>query len=91
MVGMRMRQDQAADRFFAQVLLGKCHRCCRRFARGERVDHDPTALALDQGNVGDIKAAQLVDPVHHLEEADVGVELGVAPQAGVDGVRRGSV
>ena len=88
---MRMRQDQAADRLFAQMLLGKRHGGRGRLTRRERIDDDPTALALDQRDVGDIKAAQLVNAVHHLEQANMGVELRMAPQAGVDGVGRGCV
>ena len=90
MVGVGMRDDHGRHRFVAQVLARKGQRRGRSFLGGQRVDDDPAGLAFDQRHVGNVKAAQLVDMVHHLEQAEVGVELRMAPQAGVDGVGRGA-
>ena len=83
---MCMGQHQTTDRLLAQVLLCKRHSRRCGLARGERIDHDPAGLAFDERDVGNIKAAQLVHTVHHLVETYVGIELRMAPQAGVDGI-----
>ncbi|MNT32228.1 hypothetical protein D3C72_1680980 [compost metagenome] len=57
------------------------HRC-------QRVDHDQAGIALDDRHVGDIEATDLVDPIRHLEQPVVHVQLRLAPQAGVHGGRR---
>ena len=53
----------------------------------ERVDHDHSRLALHESDVGDVIAPHLVDGGHDLEQAVHAVELGHAPQAGMDRVR----
>ena len=88
MVNVRVGKDDGRDRLVTQVLPGECKRYARRLCGGQRVHHNPAGLALDQGHVGDVKAAKLVDAFHHLEEPDVRVQLGVPPKAGVDGVGR---
>ena len=88
---MRMGEHQTTDRLFAQVLLCKGHGRTCGLARGERIDHNPAGLTFDERNVGNIKTAQLVHAIHHLVEANVGVKLGMAPQAGVDGIGRGTL
>jgi hypothetical protein len=70
------------------MLLGKRHRRCCGLARGERINHDPAGLSFDEGDVGNIKSTQLVHAIHHLIEANVRVQLRMAPQAGVHGIGR---
>ncbi len=55
--------------------------------RQQRVHHDQPVLAFDQGHVGQVQAAYLVDAVGDLEQPGDGIELGDAPQAGVDRCR----
>jgi hypothetical protein len=69
------------------MLAGKCHGGGGGFFGGERVHHDPAGFALDQRDVGQVEPAQLVNAVHHLEQADLVVQQRLAPQAGVDGGR----
>ena len=54
-------------------------------SRGEGVDHDDTGVAFDQGHVGDVEAAYLIDARTDLEQAVVHVELRLPPQAWIDG------
>ena len=68
------------------MLAGKGQSRAGRFGRCQRVHQNPAGLAFDDGHVGNVKTAQLVHPVGHLEQAIVGVQLGVAPQAGIHGV-----
>ena len=84
MVDMAVAENQRRHRLIAQVLARKGHGRRCGFASGERVYHDPTRLAFDQCDVGYVKAAQLVNAFFDLEQANLVVQLGFAPQAGVD-------
>ena len=53
----------------------------------QHVEYHPAVVRADKGGVRHVVAPHLVDAVAHLEQARVGVELGVAPQARVHGVR----
>ncbi len=57
------------------------------FHRQQRVHHDQAMLTFDQGHVGQVQATHLVDAVGDLEQTGNAIELGDAPQAGVDGGR----
>ena len=57
----------------------------RDLCRGQRIDQDETAVALDHRQVGDVEAAQLVETLRDLEQAVREVEPRHAPQAGIDG------
>ena len=85
-VGVGMGQHHRRHRLVAQVLAGEGQRGAGGLRGRQRVDQNPAGLAFDDGHVGNVKAAQLVHAVHDLEQAIVGVQLGVAPQAGVDRV-----
>ena len=54
--------------------------------RHEGIKDDPAGIALDESDVGHVVAPDLVDAVGDLEQAVDVVELGIAPQAGVDSV-----
>ncbi|MNM79910.1 hypothetical protein D3C81_918580 [compost metagenome] len=86
-VGVGVAVEHRDHRALAQVLIGQVERSPGRFRREQRVEDDPAAVALDEGDVGDVVAAHLVDAVGDLEQAVLHVQLGVAPQAGVDRVR----
>ena len=69
------------------MLLQEVERGNRRLVRRQRVDNDPACLAPDEGDIGEVEAANLVDAVRDLEQAVLGVHLALAPQARVDGFR----
>ncbi len=75
--------DDRLHRPFAPVLPVERQRGRRRLRRDERVDEDDAGVALDDRHVRQVEAPHLVDPRRHLEQALDGVELGLAPQAGV--------
>ncbi|WP_413914602.1 hypothetical protein [Candidatus Skiveiella danica] len=85
---MAVGEHDGGHRLVAQVLAGKGQRRGRAFAGGERVHHDPAGLAIDERDVPDVEAAQLVHAIRHLEQAELGIQHRVAPQAWVDGGRR---
>ena len=60
----------------------------RDLGRHQRIDDDEAALALDQGHVRDVEAADLIDAVRHLEKPMVQVEPRQAPEARIDRGRR---
>ena len=84
MVYMAVCDNDCRDRLVAQVLASEGNGCCRRFAAIKCIDHDPSGTAFDQGHIGYIEAAKLVDTFRHLEQANLGVENGVPPEAWVD-------
>ena len=86
-IGVGVREDQRGDRPVAKLLAREGHRRGRALSAGEGIDHDPPGCPLDQRDVGDIEAAQLVDAVGHLEQPDLRVEYRVPPEAGVHGRR----
>ena len=59
------------------------------FDRDQRVNDDQAARAFDDGHVGHVEATHLVQAGAHFKQAVVVIELGLAPQAGVDGVGGG--
>ncbi len=74
---------------FAEVFVGEVQPGTRGFRAGERVDDDPPCLAPDEGHVSDVEGADLIDAFDHFKQTVVlRVELSLAPQARVDGVRR---
>ena len=87
-IGMGMGEDHRGNRTPAAMLEIQLHRGARALDRGQRIDHDHAAVALDQRHVGDVEPAHLIDAGHHLEQAVVHVEPRLPPQAGVDGRRR---
>ena len=90
-VDVRVAVDDRDDRPLAEVLGHEIVGRLRRLGRDQRIEHDPAGVALDEGDVGEVVAAHLVDAVVHLEQAVLHVELGVAPQARVHRVGRGLV
>ena len=88
MVDVAVRENHRCHRLVAQMLARKSQCRCRTFSRGQRIDHDPAGFALDQRHVCHVKTAHLVNAVRYLEQADLGIEQRVAPQARIDGGRR---
>ncbi len=58
-----------------------------RFRREEGVDDDDARVALNDGHHREIEPSHLVDARHHLEQALLDQEVGLAPQAGIHGQR----
>ena len=54
----------------------------------ERIDHDDAAVALDDGHVGKVGIADLVEAVHDLVEAVAQHQLALPPQGRIDRIRR---
>jgi len=55
--------------------------------RDQRVDDDHAGVALDDRHVREVHPADLVDPAGHLEQAVLGAQLCLPPQARVHRVR----
>ena len=70
----------------ADVLLEKLPRCANHFRANQGVEDDPTGLAADEGDVGQVEAAHLVDARDHLIETVVGGKSGLTKQRGMDAV-----
>jgi hypothetical protein len=51
------------------------------------VDHDHAGVGLNQRHVRQVEAPHLVDPVGQLEQAVLGHQLPLPPQAGIGRVR----
>ncbi|MCY1219732.1 hypothetical protein D9M72_317180 [compost metagenome] len=86
-VDVRVAVHHGLDRFLAKVFADQVEGGLRGLAGYQRVEHDPAGIALHEGDVGQVIAAHLVDAVRHLEQPVLHVELGIAPQAGIDRVR----
>ena len=56
----------------------------RDLGRDQGIDDDEPPVAFDHGHVRDVEAADLIDPVRHLEEAMAQVEPSQAPEARID-------
>ena len=88
MVDVAVGVDDRDDR--AVPAVGAIQRQCRRRGLGgdQRVDDDDPGVALDEADVGQVEAADLIDALDHLVEALLGAQLALPPQAGVHRGRR---
>jgi hypothetical protein len=73
-LGMGVGEDHGGHRPQSAMPEIELHRGARAFDRGQGIHHDHAAVALDQGHVGDVEPAHLIDPGHHLEQPVVHVE-----------------
>ena len=86
-VGMRVGIDHGRDgKALADVLLEQLPRRANHFRGHQRVEDDPAGLAPDEGDVGEVEAADLVDARDHLVEPVVVVQYGLAEQRGMNAV-----
>ena len=76
------------DRLLAEVFADQLEGSLRGFARDQGIEHDPAGIPLHEGDVGQVIAAHLVDAIRHLVQPVLHVELGIAPQARIDRIRR---
>ena len=88
MVHMTVGIDDGHDRLVRPV--GVIEFESRRGVLGgdEGIDHDDAAVALDDGHVGKVGIADLVEAVHDLVEAVAQHQLALPPQGRIDRVRR---
>ena len=70
----------------SQMLVGQIEGRLGRLGGGQGIDYDPPGFSPDQGHMSQIKGTDLIDSVHHFKETVMqGIELGLTPEAGVDG------
>ena len=86
-IQVRVRVDHRGDRAVAPVSPVQGERRGGDLRRDQRVDHDDAMVAFDQRHVRHLEPADLVDAVGHLIQAVPGGQLGLPPQAGMNGVR----
>ncbi len=67
MVNVAVRKNQRRHGLVTQMLAREGHGRCGAFPAGERVHHNPSGLAFDEGDVGQIKATQLVNAIGDFE------------------------
>ena len=91
MVDVAVAVDDADHGAVAAMLPVERERGCGGLRGDEGVDDEHAGLALDEGDVGEVEAAHLVDAGDHLEQAVDRVELRLAPEAGVGAVGRGAL
>ena len=53
---------------------------------GEWINNNPSGIALDKGDVGNVVATNLPDTFGDFEESVIDIQLGVAPQIGMHSV-----
>ena len=83
MIDVRMADNDGHDARLAHMLTEQLQRLCGGVAAAGAVHDDPSMLAADKGDIGNIIAAHLIDIVRHLEQAVQRVVLRIAPQAGI--------
>src|SRR6056297_1643689 len=85
MIDVAMREKHGAYWPLAEYFIGQRERGTAGLLNGKGVDNDPARVALDNGHVGKIQAADLIDAFLHPEETVDIVQPRLPPEAGVDG------
>jgi hypothetical protein len=83
MIAVAVGVDHRPDRQRTQFLGHQIKRRPGGLGRRQRIDDHPAAVTLDEGDIGDVKAPHLPDPVRNLKEAMARQQLGLTPEAGV--------
>ncbi len=88
---MAVAIDHRDDRLFGQMFESELH--CRfcGLGRQQRIDHYVTGIAFNDRDVRHIEPAQLVNTLCYLKQPVTGIQLRLAPEAGIDGCWRGIV
>ena len=86
MISMGMAVDHRFDRIITQLLFDQFKSRPSGFGHRQHVEDDPAGLALDEGHIGQVVTAHLVDAVGHLIETVLHVQGRLALQAGMDTV-----
>ena len=79
--------DHGHHRALTAVAAVEAERGRGRLGAHQRIDDDDAGIALDEGDVGQVQSANLVDAFDDLVETLLGGEHGLTPQARVNGVR----
>ena len=88
MVDMAVRVDHRLHRLLAAMSVIEIHPDLGGLGRYERIDDGDAFGALDDGHVGQIEIADLIQARDDLEQAADIDQLSLTPQAGIDRVRR---
>jgi len=86
MVAVGMRNDHRHYRSLAEFLVHELECGTRGFFDRQWVNNDPTGIALDEGDVGEVEAAHLVDARYNFKQTIFHVEQGLALQRRMDAV-----
>ena len=86
MIDVGVRDDDGLDREMAEVLFDELHGGLAALHAHQRVKDDPARIALDDGKVGHVVAANLINAVGHLKKPVYMVVFGVLPQARIHAV-----
>ncbi|MCY1185865.1 hypothetical protein D9M73_266810 [compost metagenome] len=87
MVNVAVGVDHRHDGLFRAMLIVEIECRLGGFGGNQRVEDGDSLLTLDDGHVRQVVVADLVDAVGDLEQAGNVDQLGLAPEAGVSGVR----
>ena len=88
MIDMGVAVDHRDDRFARAIGVVQIQRRPGGFGHGQRIDDDQPVVTFDDGHVGQVEAAHLIQLGADLEQTGVGIELGQSPQARIDRFRR---
>ena len=88
-VEMRMGVDDRHDRLVAAMLAVEVQCRLGGLSGDQRVHDDHPLGGLNEGDIAEIQATNLVDVIGHFEQAGIVLhDLGLAPETGIDRVRR---
>jgi hypothetical protein len=90
-VDMTMGVDDRDNWLFRAMLIIEFKACLRGRDRRGGVYDDQPGITLDDGEVRDVDAPELIDALGDLEQATVAVELDHAPEAGIHPIWRGGI
>ena len=76
---MAVGVDDAGDGFVAAMNAHEIEARARCLRRDQRVDDDVTLVAFDEGDVGKIEIAHLIDALGDFEETVNFIELRLTP------------
>ncbi len=65
MIGVGVRIDDSHYWELADFFVYEVQRCLGGFLGCQRIEHDPTRIPLDEADVGEVKAAHLVNPARY--------------------------
>ena len=83
MVGMAMGSQNGFDRQLAEMAIDQLHRRVHRLRGSQRVNHNPAGIAPNEGHIGKVIAAHLVNTLGYLKQAVNSVQPSLPPKAWV--------
>ena len=88
MIDVAVGVDHRNDRLIAAIFVIQIHSDLCGLRRYQRIDNGDAFFAFDNGHVGEIEVADLVNAFGHFKQAANIDQLGLTPEAGVDRIRR---